>query len=360
MTEPHLQNGSNEQTSQKTEASSLLGHSGLADLTYGKAEFSLVAEENAVLPPFLGSTLRGSLGHSLRKISCLPLCRDPATCILRERCAYAYCFETHLPRGSQVLRGLEHIPHPLVIEPPLARTTAWKEGDQLRFNLLLVGKAVGLFAYFVAAIDRMAKGGLGKGRSRFRLLEAREATAENPQKADQPCKETVLWSTSKERIDPLAQRQFDLSWRKAPNSVTLRFLTPARILSDGCLQSKLTFRQLTRALLARLSSLLYFHCSSQLKLDFRSILDMADKVEVVERQIQFEEFKRWSSRQERKIRLDCVVGQIRFAGGDLSEFIPLIEAGEVLHVGKGTVFGLGRYRISSGEEGAHHERFGRF
>jgi hypothetical protein len=52
---------------------------------------------------------------------------------------------------------------------------------------------------------------------------------------------------------------------------------------------------------------------------------------------------RWnSSRQEQRINMGGFVGEITFEG-DLRSFMPLIKAGEVLHVGKGTAFGLGRH-----------------
>ncbi len=38
------------------------------------------------------------------------------------------------------------------------------------------------------------------------------------------------------------------------------------------------------------------------------------------------------------------VGEVTFAG-NIGPFIPLIKVGEILHVGKGTSFGLGRYEI---------------
>lgn len=38
------------------------------------------------------------------------------------------------------------------------------------------------------------------------------------------------------------------------------------------------------------------------------------------------------------------VGEIIFEG-EIEPFMPLLKAGEILHVGKGTSFGLGKYRI---------------
>ncbi len=38
------------------------------------------------------------------------------------------------------------------------------------------------------------------------------------------------------------------------------------------------------------------------------------------------------------------VGEATFSG-DISEFLPFLKLGEYLHIGKGTVYGLGKYEI---------------
>jgi CRISPR/Cas system endoribonuclease Cas6 (RAMP superfamily) len=40
------------------------------------------------------------------------------------------------------------------------------------------------------------------------------------------------------------------------------------------------------------------------------------------------------------------VGRVTFEG-DLTPWWPLLQVGEVLHVGKGTAFGLGKYRMEA-------------
>jgi hypothetical protein len=44
------------------------------------------------------------------------------------------------------------------------------------------------------------------------------------------------------------------------------------------------------------------------------------------------------------MRLGGIVGEITYTG-NLEPFIPLLRAGEILHAGKNTSFGLGRYTI---------------
>jgi len=48
--------------------------------------------------------------------------------------------------------------------------------------------------------------------------------------------------------------------------------------------------------------------------------------------------------RRRGLRWEALWGEITFEG-NIEPFMPLIKAGEVLHIGKGTGFGLGRYRI---------------
>lgn len=298
------------------------------------------------LPPYLGSTLRGALGHALRKIACLPMCRDPKDCILRERCAYAYCFETHVPKGSSVLRNLEYIPHPLVLEPPALRPQQiWEEGEDLRFALIFVGKAIGHFPYFVAAVDRMASTGLGKDRSPFELIEVREAA----EKDNDPNLPMPLWSKTDGKIRALRERDLPRTEDAACEEVEIEFLTPLRLVVDGKHSVRFEFRDLARALLARLSSLMYFHCGQEIRAEFNEILDAASQVSLKSHSLHVQSLHRWSNRQKADIRLDGIVGRVCFSGPTLRHFIELLGAGEIFHVGKGTIFGLGKYRLMSSE-----------
>jgi CRISPR/Cas system endoribonuclease Cas6 (RAMP superfamily) len=71
---------------------------------------------------------------------------------------------------------------------------------------------------------------------------------------------------------------------------------------------------------------------------------MAKGIKTKETQFRWYDWKRYSSRQETKIGMGGFVGEITFVG-NLALFLPLIRAGEILHVGKGTSFGLGRYEM---------------
>ena len=83
-------------------------------------------------------------------------------------------------------------------------------------------------------------------------------------------------------------------------------------------------------------------------LAFGRILEAASTVTVEEQDLQLKRLVRWSNRQKAAVRLDGLVGRVVFAGEHLPAFQQLLRAGELFHVGKGTVFGLGKYRMVVG------------
>lgn len=128
-------------------------------------------------------------------------------------------------------------------------------------------------------------------------------------------------------------------------NLTLNFLTPARIIYNSHLTLDLEFHMLIRQLLRRISLLSYFHCGMDMSdWDFKGIIEKAKEVRVKKSRLQWYDWKRYSARQDTKLTMGGFVGEISFEG-DIGPFMSLINAGEVLHVGKGTGFGLGRYGI---------------
>jgi len=127
--------------------------------------------------------------------------------------------------------------------------------------------------------------------------------------------------------------------------LTLDFTTPARLIYDSHLTLDLEFHMLIRQLLRRISLLSYFHCGVDMSdWDFKGIIEKAKDVTVKKSDLKWYEWERYSARQDTRLNMGGFVGEITFEG-NIEPFMPLIKAGEVLHVGKGTGFGLGRYGI---------------
>lgn len=124
-------------------------------------------QHGLILPSHKGATFRGGFGAVFRRIACALREQECGPCILRNQCPYAYIFETAPQPGTQALSKYESIPRPFVLEPPLDSKTVYAPGEKLDFQLLLIGRAIRYFPYFIVVFREMAAAGLGSGRRPF-------------------------------------------------------------------------------------------------------------------------------------------------------------------------------------------------
>ncbi|HEY8460205.1 MAG TPA: CRISPR system precrRNA processing endoribonuclease RAMP protein Cas6, partial [Blastocatellia bacterium] len=306
------------------------------------------AEVGAELPNFLGSTLRGAFGHALKRTVCVMERRDCENCLVAPRCLYQYLFETPPPEDAPQLRGHRQAPHPFIFEPPLAepegRRQSIKRGESLNFGFMLLGRAIDALPYVIYAIEMMARGGLGVERARFELTGV---NWRSPQGESRP-----IYEPSQHRIasTPETAPTLDEYLRRrladcqAATRLRLRFLTPTRIRIQGDAQASMGFDLFADNLWRRAALLLALHGSKPFNLDKLWWQHETD-VRCVENNLRWWDWERRSNRQKRNVKMGGFVGEIEYEGEELIEYLPLILAGELLHVGGGTGFGLGRYEI---------------
>jgi hypothetical protein len=326
---------------------------------YVTLDITMTAEEAAKLPPYKGSTLRGAFGHAFRRVAC-PFRACPP-CILPKTCPYNYVFETPPRDGGGLFGKNAAVPHPIMLELPMDGQTGFKPGDPMSFGLVLVGRAIDFTPYFAVALREMGRTGLGPGRARWRLdrIEDRAPGARrllyDGANEDERllCFPTVqsfsLPSPPGERtslhISPLPPAGEGKGEGDGLTSLlTLRFETPTRLRFGGHLTDKPEFHVLLRNLLRRLSALAFYHCGFTLDLDYRGLIQRAELVATRHADLKWADWERYSARQDARMSLGGFVGTATFEG-DLTPFAPFLRLGEILHVGKGTSFGLGKYRL---------------
>lgn len=93
-----------------------------------------------------------------------------------------------------------------------------------------------------------------------------------------------------------------------------------------------------------------FYGAGPLDMDFKGVGDAAERVETVDDQTQWIDRSRFARRRDVQHDLSGFVGRITFRG-DLRRFLPLLHAGEYVHVGKNAVFGNGWLRVEPGTHG---------
>lgn len=311
----------------------------LPRIPYLRLRCTLRAEAPARLPPFHGSLLRGAFGHALRRLACSTgPGQECASCRLRRACPYPRLFETFLEPDATppFLRGIKTAPRPYVFEPTGGE--AFAPGDLLRFDLLLFGQAVALQAYALVAVERMAEAGLGKDRARF-VLDRVEAPA-----ADGGF-ETIVDAGRSAAREPAPRLIPDQG--PAGTRATLHLLTPTNVQSGGR-PAEPAFRNLAFAMLRRTLEIAAVHLpGAEVDWDLGPWLEKARAVRIARSDVRWVEARRWSNRQGQETPLAGLVGSLELEG-DLAPLGPLLRAAEILHVGKGTTFGLGRVAVEEG------------
>jgi hypothetical protein len=239
----------------------------------------------------------------------------------------------------------------------------------MRFGLVLMGRAIEYLPYVIFAVSEMARRGLGADRASFELLEvvaldliegARTIYCGESRRmttsADGGCKLSDLIGSRLAQLAAEVNGQGELGRTslkpgRAPaeevagSVLRLHFVTPTRIRVEGDLQAGLSFELLVRNLLRRVSLLAAVHGCAPLRLDFRGLIERARQVETVKSRLSWWDWERYSNRQQTKMKLGGFVGEIEYAGDAIVEYLPLLVAGETLHVGGSTAFGLGKYEV---------------
>lgn len=309
--------------------------------------FAITPEEEVELPPYKGSTLRGGFGWIFRKISCID--REKSSCkecLLKDKCAYSYIFDTSPRSGSLILKNLDDIPRPFIIEPPLETKTIIKKDEILNFNLILIGRAIDYLPYFIVAFKELGNAGIGRNRKKFILKEIRSTSVKDREQVliyssqDETVRNIESTFTWADIIEDTSRR----SGKRKTKHLNLKFLTPTRLKHQDEFVGIPEFHIVIRALLRRISNLSYFHCREELKLDFKNLIQRATKIKTEEMNVRWVDWERYSFAQARRMKLGGFIGEVKYKG-DLSEFLPFLLLGQHTHIGKGATFGMGWYRM---------------
>ncbi len=325
---------------------------------YQKYTFTIEALDILYLPYYKGSTFRGGFGNLFRKIVCPLKKMECLSCPIMLKCIYAYIFETPSKEDAEIMNmhKYEKVPHPFVLEPPLEenefslsseiqqnQNKLIQPGSKIDFNLILIGKATDYLPYFIYTFEELGKIGIGKKRGRYRLKEVKLSVDKTNSH-----KITVYNGVEKVlRHGAISEIHIPENFKATGklSELTIQFQTPLRIKYNRELVVRPEFHILIRNLLRRIGLLYYFHCGGKRPTwDFRAIIEHAQRVEIKDSKLKWFDWERYSTRQNTRMKLGGLIGQTTYTG-DIEQFLPILKTGEILHAGKNTTFGLGKYKI---------------
>jgi len=310
----------------------------------------LQSQTEAVLPALIGSALRGAFGHALKAISCCVPHKNCEICLLSEACLYTTVFEPTSP-------GLKDVPRAFIFEPPvppftkeISENSTLKlrvaENGKISFDFILLGEAIKKLPYFIYAVELLARHGLGVSRQSFKITEVFSIDAAyNLTLIYSPAGSKILSSQTSDLGVYVQNRIGEI---RAPEKITINLLTPLRIRRNkNELLEKITFTDFFKQCSLRLK-FLFEGYGKPLEYYYSSLMKQAETVEKIQDNLWRHNSTRRTNRQNKKLDLDGMLGEVEFSSRNLADFLPFLLAGEILHIGSASSLGLGKFMVKVG------------
>jgi len=378
----------------------------MKELTMLNLRFTARVESTIQLGDFKGSALRGAWQSHLRTLYCnypplSPLTQGgqkggEADPLHQQLCPVCYLL------SRETNSGVDRRPYSF--RPPLSDQTRYEVGESLVFEVSLFGEAQQHLAYLVVAVGEMGlQQGLGQTihaghkRGRFRLVQLEavdpfRGAVELLLDVDSHEGDAVRWPTlqiteagvlaAAERLscchsnssgdlkspDEWGQESNSSGDFKSPDELgqelTLRFLTPMRLIVEGKLVKRPEFGPFFRRLLERWSALRQ-QFAEQPPLDNETwdrLMALAESVVLVRDECRWQEVRGHSTRLDRAQELGGLMGTATYRLSQTSqvsktyevspwrELWPYLLWGQVMQVGKNTVKGAGVYQLVMSNE----------
>jgi len=282
--------------------------------------------ENAILPPFKGSTFRGLIGNALLEAFCPRKRENCQSCRNLFSCPYPNFFKPHMARGGK------STPSTFVVDPAADRRTSLAEGEELEFSLKVFGTASRWLPMVLASISRAGKTGLlGTKRARFDLV--------SPQS---PEGGPSLEAWARGKVQGL--RIYKASSLRPPVDEVraIRFVTPCKLKEEGRVRSKLEGEAILRAIERRAASLTHFYVHR----DAPHEQSWTERpfLETGESQLKWVVLERPSATQGERVNIGGWVGRVSVVNCNPQGAL-LLRLGQLIHIGKNTVCGCGKFLL---------------
>ncbi|MBN1142273.1 MAG: CRISPR system precrRNA processing endoribonuclease RAMP protein Cas6 [Deltaproteobacteria bacterium] len=203
------------------------------------------------------------------------------------------------------------------------------------------GRGIQQLPLFAGILRELGRQGLEKGVARFDLtgIDAEDATGSS----------TVIWR-EKEDFEAMAPPIIPVEWWLENLSLsgprlTLRFHTPARLISQNKPLFQPGFAEIFPFMLRRVTSILKHYCDFGQEVDGRHLVELAAELTPVRHSLSWQDWKNVGGQGPGAV--GGVVGDLEVEGAGLRELLWIIALGSLLNIGKGAAFGAGNYTLEA-------------
>src|SRR5260370_10067628 len=237
-----------------------------------------------------GNMLRGGFGHGFRRLCCIPQCSDSRSCPLAASCPYKAVFEPSPPAGAESLSKNQDVPRPFVFRAPQTQQTRFEKGQLFEFDLVLIGRALDFFSYFVLSFRELAAEGLGLNRAKANLERVEQIKLIPDRASPQDSQDEVVY-TAEDQLFRMTEAPSAEDWIKGclhnsslceglakVQQVTIRFVTPTFLRADGKIIRRPEFHHVFKRLRDRINALNTFFGNGRLHAEFSELGKRAEEV----------------------------------------------------------------------------------
>lgn len=299
-------------------------------IRYTKLHFTIAFLEDSKLPPNKHSAIRGGIGEMLLQANCI---RDRRCeqCDFKGECIVQRTMYTQFKEKPAYMTNGESVGYVLECEN---NQEYFRKGEYLEFVLLLFGKNLVYFSQYLQAVCALGAGGLGKYRARFQVISVRNENCEELLSADRIHMERYRISY----LDEYVERQLILRRNFSPHRIV--FVTPLTLKFRGEFRNEFHIEAILSGIRRRIYML---DCFEEIQNEEWMRWKLPE-AEITGQHAILSRVDRYSSRKGTKMTLYGLTGDIYLK--EMSEDAKiLLLAGELIHVGKNTSFGFGKYQL---------------
>jgi len=253
---------------------------------------------------FIGSMIRGAMGHALKKVTCINPSYNCKGCFAQTSCLYYSFYEK------------ENVFHKYRFNIELGN-------GKFDFGLYLFDDACDGLPYVLSALEMaITKNGLTKNDYKFTNIQML-LNGQN-----------IYQNKTFNSLD-IAPQTFKIE--SYASDVKIKLLTPLRIKrNNSYLREEIEVEDLLRSIYQKEQE--FKTAKRAYKLDYEPSYSTTVKA------LSYKPLLRKSSRQNKRMNMDGMVGEIAIIGIDKRSY-ELLKLGEIIGVGKQTVMGLGRIAV---------------
>lgn len=301
------------------------------NVRYIKLHFTLLFPEYSVLPVSKASAIRGGMGEMLLRANCIRN-RECDVCDFFRECIVQRTMYSQFDSKPDFITTGDSVGYVVECEN---YQKIFEAGDTLEFNLILFGKTIVYFNQYLQALFALGQNGLGKEYAKFVISQVRNTKGQPILDGTDVYMKYYQVETLEAYVD---YRMKQIQQTGYPDKMV--FFTPLTQKFQGEFLKAFHMEAINKSIQRRLYMLNCFE-GNEIEDFYRQIFQIP---KVLEQNVKEIKVKRYSSRQDAKMLLKGIKGEILF--DEIPEdVLELYIAGELIHIGKNTSFGFGRYKL---------------